>query len=88
VAQRSQAHIALGAAVRELRARRGISQEALAEMSGMHRTYLGGIERGRRNPSLTNIRRVADALGVRTSELLQLAEALESEQSGTKSAHN
>jgi len=78
VAQRSQAHIALGAAVRDLRARRGISQEALAEISGMHRTYLGGIERGHRNPSFTNIRKLADALDVRTSELLLRAEELES----------
>jgi len=88
VAQRSQAHIALGAAVRDLRARRGISQEALADLSGMHRTYLGGIERGRRNPSFTNIRRLADALEVRTSELMQRAEELESSESGTEPAQN
>ena len=88
MAQRSQAHIALGAAVRDLRARRGISQEALADLSGMHRTYLGGIERGRRNPSFTNIRRLADALEVRTSELMQRAEELESSESGTEPAQN
>jgi transcriptional regulator with XRE-family HTH domain len=91
VAQRSQAHVALGAAVRDLRARRGISQEALAEISGMHRTYLGGIERGNRNPSYTNIRRIADALDVRTSELLLRAEELESgdgREVGTDPARN
>ena len=88
MAQRSQAHIALGAAVRDLRARRGISQEALADLSGMHRTYLGGIERGRRNPSFTNIRRLADALEVRTSELMQRAEELESSEFGTEPAQN
>ncbi len=82
MAQRSQAHVALGAAVRDLRARRGISQEALAEISGMHRTYLGGIERGNRNPSYTNIRRIADALEVRTSQLLLRAEELESDDGG------
>jgi transcriptional regulator with XRE-family HTH domain len=82
VAQRSQAHAALGAAVRDFRARRGISQEDLADLSGMHRTYLGGIERGTRNPSFTNIRRLADALEVRTSELMGRAEELESGDAG------
>ena len=79
VAQRSPAHAAFGAAVRDLRGRRGISQEELADLSGMHRTYLGGIERGHRNPSFTNIRRLADALQVRTSELMRRAEELEAE---------
>jgi transcriptional regulator with XRE-family HTH domain len=79
VAQRSPAHVALGAAIRDLRGRRGISQEEPAELSGMHRTYLGGIERGHRNPSFTNIRKIADALDVRTSELMLRAERLEPE---------
>jgi transcriptional regulator with XRE-family HTH domain len=78
VAQRSRAHVALGDAVREFRNRRGISQEALAELSEMHRTYLGGIERGRRNPSYTNILKIANALEVRASELIRRAEELES----------
>jgi transcriptional regulator with XRE-family HTH domain len=77
VAQRSQAHVALGQAVRDIRGRRGVSQEALADMSKMHRTYLGGIERGERNPSYTNIRRIAAALGVAPSELLRHAEEVE-----------
>jgi transcriptional regulator with XRE-family HTH domain len=77
VAQRSPAHVALGLAVRDLRGRRGISQEELAHRSDVHRTYLGGIERGQRNPSYTNIRKIADALRVRPSELMQRAEELE-----------
>ena len=76
MAQRSQAHVALGRAVRDLRVRGGISQEELAHLSGMHRTYLGGIERGERNPSFTNLHRLAGALGVRPSELLSRAEDL------------
>jgi transcriptional regulator with XRE-family HTH domain len=59
-----------GKRVRELRERLGISQEGLAERCGLHRTYVGGIERGERNPSLINIGRIADALGVPPAKLL------------------
>ena len=47
----------------------GYSQEELAFRAGVHRTYLGGIERGERNPSLENIAAIAEALGVTLSEL-------------------
>lgn len=77
MAQRSQAHAALGRAIRDYRGRRQISQEDLAHRAGMHRTYLGGIERGERNPSYTNIMKVADALGVDAWELLHRARELE-----------
>ena len=63
-----------GERVRELRLARGLSQEELAFMAGVHRTYLGGIERGERNPSLRNIAAIAGALGVRLSELFSLGE--------------
>jgi transcriptional regulator with XRE-family HTH domain len=68
---------AVGRAVRDLRAARGMSQEDLAFVTGMHRTYVGGVERGERNPSLVALARVASALGVRTWELLLRAEELE-----------
>ena len=71
---RSQSHAALGRAVRDLRAGRGISQEDLAHLSGMHRTYLGGIERGERNVSYANLKRLAQALEVPASQLLARAE--------------
>jgi transcriptional regulator with XRE-family HTH domain len=77
VPQRSRAHAALGRAIRGYRIDRHLSQEELAHRSGMHRTYLGGIERGERNPSFTNIRRLANALGVSPSELLARGERLE-----------
>jgi transcriptional regulator with XRE-family HTH domain len=51
-----------------------MSQTELGVASGLHRTYVGGIERGERNPSLTNIFRIADALGVGASALLAAAE--------------
>jgi transcriptional regulator with XRE-family HTH domain len=72
--QRSRAHAAFGRAIRQYRAQRGFSQEELAHRSGMHRTYVGGIERGERNPSYTNILRVARALDVSASELIARAE--------------
>jgi transcriptional regulator with XRE-family HTH domain len=66
---RSPAHAAFGQAIRAIRNRRGISQEALALQCGLDRTYISGIERGTRNPSLTNILKLAAALEVRPSEL-------------------
>ena len=59
-----------GARIRELRLDKGLSQEELAFKAGVHRTYLGGIERGERNPSLKNIAAIAKALGVALPELL------------------
>jgi len=70
VEARSRDHVALGQAIRELRLTAGLSQEAFADRCGMHRTYVGGIERGERNVSFANLLRVAGALGVRPSELL------------------
>jgi transcriptional regulator with XRE-family HTH domain len=58
-----------GERIRELRAERGLSQEDLAECSGLHRTYISGIERGVRNPTLSIILQIASALKVHPSEL-------------------
>ena len=57
--------------IRELRHAKGWSQEWLAEEAGIHRTYLGGIETARRNPSLKNLIRIARALGVTMAGLFQ-----------------
>jgi transcriptional regulator with XRE-family HTH domain len=61
----------VGRNVRRLRlAKPGLSQEKLAVDAGIDLTYLGGIERGRRNPSLLVMARIAEALGVELAELL------------------
>ncbi len=60
-----------GNRVRELRKKKGLSQEGLALESGLDRSYVGGVERGQRNISLENIEKLAKALGVTGSELLR-----------------
>ena len=67
----------LGLAVKELRARRGLSQEELAHASGLHPTYISGIERGLRNPTWRSLGRLSGALGVKLSDLAALAESLD-----------
>ena len=61
----------LGETVRRLREHEGISQEELADRCGLHRTYVGSVERGERNVSLANIVRLAKALNVAPSSLLE-----------------
>lgn len=60
----------VGQTIRKLREGAGVSQEELAATAGLHRTYVGSVERGERNVSLENIVRLAHALGVRPSILL------------------
>ena len=68
----SRSHLlTLGRNIRQLREAKGLSQEALADVSGLHRTYIGGIERGERNVSIINIARLAEALEVDASRLVQ-----------------
>ena len=60
-----------GERVRELRTKKGLSQEELAELSGLHRTYISSLELGKRNVSLINIHALAKALGVTPDKLLK-----------------
>jgi len=57
--------------VHELRKKNGWSQEELGERSGLHRTYIGSIERSERNVSLINIERIAKALNVPVEHLIK-----------------
>lgn len=57
--------------MRRLRAKRGISQEELAELAGLHRTYIGSIERCERNVSIDNIAKLAAAFDISPSKLLE-----------------
>ena len=58
-----------GLAIKQRRQEIGISQEVLAERAGLHRTYIGDIERGARNLSLENIEKIAKALQISISDL-------------------
>jgi len=64
----------LGEAIRELREQRGVSQERLGLDSGVHRNYIGGIERAERRPTVATMATLAVTLGIRPSELIARAE--------------
>lgn len=60
-----------GQKVREERLKRNLSQEEFADMAGVHRTYIGMIERAEKNITLENIQKIANALSIRIVDLLQ-----------------
>lgn len=63
--------IKFGHKVREVRLSKGLSQEELAELAGVHRTYIGMVERAEKNITLSNIEKIAKALNLDISELLK-----------------
>ena len=60
-----------GKKLREVRLKKKLSQGDIARTLGVHRSYISGLERGRRNPSLITVHKVANALGVSVNELLK-----------------
>lgn len=53
-----------------IRQEKGLSQEQLAEMSGLHRTYISSLERGKRNPTIVTLSALSNALNISLSELI------------------
>lgn len=70
----------LGSVLRAFREKRGLSQEALAAVAKLHRTYIGGVERGERNPSFESISRILYSLEVTWTDL---GRAMDHEGGGT-----
>ena len=62
---------AVGRNLRAYRMERGLSQEAFAEVLGVHRTYMGGVERGERNLTLKSVERMAEKLEMEALELMK-----------------
>jgi transcriptional regulator with XRE-family HTH domain len=74
VSTRDPLLVGLGNAIRDLRDEHHVSQERLGLDSGVHRNYIGGIERAERRPTLTTIATLARALGITPAELVAQAE--------------
>jgi len=71
MARKEDILIRFGRRVRALRSEQGFSQEGFADACEMDRTYIGGIERGERNLALRNLERIAQALEISLSELME-----------------
>lgn len=66
-----------GIAIRQLRVQLELSQEELADKCGLHRTYIGSVERGERNIAIDNVIKLSSALDCRVSDIILLAESME-----------
>jgi transcriptional regulator with XRE-family HTH domain len=75
MAQPHRVLLPLGIVLAEVRRDRGLTQETLGEQTGVHRNYIGGIERGERSPTIETIAVLADALDVTLGELFTRAES-------------
>ena len=70
VVKKASARVRLAKNIRAIRAKNGLSQEVLADLADLHRTYIGSVERSERNVSLDNVEKLAGALKVDICELL------------------
>lgn len=80
MARRTEPQAGLGAALKEMRLERGLSQEDLAHRASLHPTWISHLESGRENPAWGTVRKLAAALDVSLSTLAERAEALEPER--------
>ncbi len=67
----SNLQVKIGKRIRELRAAKGLSQEKLAELANIHWSYISQLERGKRNPTILCLEKIAKAFGISLSELLE-----------------
>ena len=79
---------AFGNAVRQRRKQQGYSQEAFGDACGIHRSYMGGIERGEHNLALINILKIIDALNVKPSEFFSDLDDLETQRKKSKTTRD
>ena len=61
----------MGTRIKELRIQKGLSQEALADLVGLHRTYIGSVERGEKTITISSAKKIADGLEISLSELFK-----------------
>ena len=78
----------VGRNLRAYRLERGLSQEAFADQLGVHRTYMGGVERGERNLTLKSLEKMAEQIGVEARELLEVEEYRTATSSNSGGAFN
>lgn len=71
--QAMDVRLRIGTNLRDIRRERGLSQEELAHRAAVHQTYLSGLERGRRNPSVLVLAKIAGALDIDVEELVKRA---------------
>lgn len=64
---------AVGSTIRNLRTEQSLSQEELADLTNLHRTYISSVERGKRNISIKNLEKIAKALKVKISNILEVS---------------
>ncbi|AIW40098.1 helix-turn-helix transcriptional regulator [Paenibacillus jamilae] len=72
--------VAVGKRVRELRTKKGFSQEELGEKAGFHFSYIGGLERAEKNITLLNLQKIADALDVQVLDLFLYTKYIKNEK--------